>query len=169
LFRVESYKYEVFQSEATMPWTIRQGRPADAPTIVEFNRRLAMESEGKALDAAALAAGVAAALADPTRKGPYYLAVDGATILGQLQITFEWSDWRNGWFWWIQSVYVRAGARQRGVFRSLYAHVVELARREQDVVGLRLYVERDNHAAQRTYQRLGMEQTAYLLLEQSPV
>jgi len=152
-----------------MPWTIRQGRPADAPTIVEFNRRLALETEGKALDMAALTGGVTAALADPTRKGPYYLAVDGETILGQLQITFEWSDWRNGWFWWFQSVYVIAEARKTGVFRSLYEHVGELARRESDVVGLRLYVERDNHAAQRTYLRLGMERTAYLLLERSPV
>jgi ribosomal protein S18 acetylase RimI-like enzyme len=152
-----------------MPWTIRQGRPADAPTIVEFNRRLALETEGKALDTAALTAGVTAALTDPTRKGPYYLAVDGEAILGQLQITFEWSDWRNGWFWWIQSVYVVAEARETGIFRSLYEHVVELARREPDVVGLRLYVERDNLQAQKTYQRLGMEQTAYLLLERSPV
>jgi GNAT superfamily N-acetyltransferase len=152
-----------------MPWTIRQGRPDDAATIVEYNRRLATETEGKALDPAALTAGVAAALADPTRKGPYYLAVDGATILGQLQITLEWSDWRNGWFWWIQSVYVVAEARKKGVFRSLYGHVVELARREPDVVGLRLYVERDNHAAQKTYETLGMKQAAYLLLERSPV
>ena len=149
-----------------MPWTIRQGRPNDAPTIVEFNRRLAMETEGKVLDLAVLTAGVSAALADPTRKGPYYLAVDGDTILGQLQITFEWSDWRNGWFWWIQSVYVLAGARKTGVFRSLYEHVAALSRRDPEVIGLRLYVERDNHAAQKTYGRLGMDQTAYLLLEQ---
>jgi GNAT superfamily N-acetyltransferase len=152
-----------------MTWTIRQGRPDDAATIVEYNRRLATETEGKALDMAALTAGVTAALTDPTRKGPYYLAVDGATILGQLQITYEWSDWRNGWFWWIQSVYIVAEARKTGVFRSLYGHVVELARRESDVVGLRLYVERDNHAAQKTYETLGMKPTAYLLLERSPV
>jgi GNAT superfamily N-acetyltransferase len=152
-----------------MPWTIRQGRPDDAPTIVEFNSRLARETEGKALDPAVLTAGVTAALADPTRKGPYYLVEDGATILGQLQITFEWSDWRNGWFWWFQSVYVVAEARKTGVFRSLYEHIVGLARREPDVVGLRLYVERDNHAAQKTYERLGWEQMAYLLMERSPI
>ena len=152
-----------------MPWTIRQAVPADAPIIVEYNRRLAEESEGKALDLTILAGGVAAALADPQRKGPYYLAVEGETVLGQLQITFEWSDWRNAWFWWIQSVYVREEARRRGVFRSLYEHVAELSRREPDVIGLRLYVERDNHGAQRTYRDLGMEQTAYLLLERSPV
>ncbi len=148
-----------------MPWTIRQALPADAPTVVEFNRRLAEESEGKALDLTILAGGVATALADPQRKGPYYLAVEGETVLGQLQITFEWSDWRNGWFWWFQSVYVIEAARRRGVFRSLYEYVAELARREPNVVGLRLYVERDNHGAQRTYRSLGMEPTAYLLLE----
>jgi ribosomal protein S18 acetylase RimI-like enzyme len=92
--------------------------------------------------------------------------VDGAAILGQLQITFEWSDWRNGWFWWIQSVYVVAEARKRGVFRSLYEYVAALSRRDPEVIGLRLYVERDNHAAQKTYENLGMDQTAYLLLEQ---
>lgn len=149
-----------------MPWTIRQARPNDAPTIVEFNRRLAMETEGKVLDLAALTAGVSAALADPIRKGPYYLAVDGAAILGQLQTTFEWSDWRNGWFWWIQSVYVSGEARKMGVFRSLYEHIAALSRLDPEVVGLRLYVERDNHAAKQTYEKLGWEQTAYLLLEQ---
>ncbi len=102
---------------------------------MEYNRRLAEESEGKALDLAVLTAGVAAALADPERKGPYYLAVEGGAVLGQLQITFEWSDWRNGWFWWIQSVYVRAEDRRRGVFRSLYQHVVDLGRRDGGVVG----------------------------------
>ena len=152
-----------------MPWTIRQAGPADAPTVVEFNRRLAAETEAKTLDPAALAAGVAAALADPARKGPYYVAVEGGEILGQLQITYEWSDWRNAWFWWVQGVYVRAQDRRRGVFRALYQHVVELARRDSGVIGLRLYVERDNHAAQRTYQDMGMSQTPYLMLERSPV
>ena len=152
-----------------MQWMIRQAAPADAPIVVEYNRRLAKETEGKALDLTVLAAGVAAALADPARKGPYFLAVDGAHVLGQLQLTYEWSDWRNGWFWWFQSVYIRSEDRRRGVFRSLYRHVADLARRDPDVIGLRLYVERENHAAQRTYRELGMEQLAYLILEQSPL
>lgn len=152
-----------------MPWTIRRAETADAPAIVDFNLRLASESEGKALDPAVLAAGVAAALADPERKGPYYLAMEEGRVLGQLQITFEWSDWRAGWFWWIQSVYVRQEARRRGVYRSLYGHVLDLARREGNVIGIRLYVERDNHGAQRTYRDLGMEPLPYLLLERSPV
>jgi ribosomal protein S18 acetylase RimI-like enzyme len=83
-------------------------------------------------------------------------------------VTFEFSDWRNGWFWWIQSVYVRKEARGRGVFRALYDHVAELARSES-AAGLRLYVERDNRAAQEVYRRLGMAPTGYLLFEHSPL
>ena len=150
-----------------MQWTIRQAGPADAPIIVEYNRRLAQETEGKSLDLAVLTAGVAAALADPTRKGPYFLAMEGASVIGQLQITHEWSDWRNGWFWWIQGVYIRSEDRRRGVFRSLYQHVADAARRDPEVIGLRLYVERENHAAQRTYRDLGMEALTYLMMEQS--
>jgi ribosomal protein S18 acetylase RimI-like enzyme len=151
-----------------MPLAIRRGTPADAAVIVEFNRRLAEESEGKALDLAVLTRGVTAALADPN-KGPYYLAEDGAEVVGQMQITFEFSDWRDGWFWWIQGVYVRSDARRRGVFRALYEHVVDAARREPDVIGVRLYVEKENHAAQQTYQRLGMEWTDYRVMELYPL
>jgi GNAT superfamily N-acetyltransferase len=151
-----------------MPPTIRRALSNDAPIIVEFNQRLAHESEGKTLDAAVLAAGVAAVLADPERKGPYFLAEEGGEVVGQLAVTFEYSDWRNGWFWWIQSVYVRKEARGRGVFRALYDHVAELARRES-AAGLRLYVERDNRAAQEVYRRAGMAPTAYLLFEHSPL
>jgi GNAT superfamily N-acetyltransferase len=161
--------YEEPSPEATMPSTIRRAVPADAATVVEFNQRLARETEGKALDPAVLAAGVAAALADPQVKGPYFLAVEGGTAVGQLGLTFEWSDWRNGWWWWIQSVYVVPEARGRGVFRALYEHVADLARRDPGVAGLRLYVERDNHAAQQTYRRLGMAASPYLLFERGPV
>ena len=151
-----------------MPLTVRRAATPDLPTIVEFNRRLAKESEGKTLDPAVITAGVAAALADPA-KGPYYLAVDGGEIVGQMQITFEFSDWRNGWFWWIQGVYVRPESRRRGVFRALYDHVLEAARRDPDVIGVRLYVEKENHAAQQTYQRLGMEWTDYWVMERFPL
>jgi ribosomal protein S18 acetylase RimI-like enzyme len=152
-----------------MPFTIRRATPADAATIVEFNSRLAEESEGKTLDPAVVAAGVAAALADPERKGPYFLAVEGDTVLGQMQITYEFSDWRNGWAWWIQGVYVRAEARRRGVFRALYEHIYRLAKADPEVIALRLYVERDNMAAQQTYLRLGMEWMNYLMLHKYPL
>src|SRR5262249_21771908 len=104
-----------------MPLTIRRSRPADAAVVADFNRRLAEESEGKTLDGAALAEGVRAVLADPAR-GLYFLAERGGEVVGQLMVTYEWSDWRNGWIWWIQSVYVRADARRQGVFRALYEH-----------------------------------------------
>src|SRR4051794_37487555 len=106
-----------------MPPTVRPATPADVPAIVEYNRRLALESEGKTLDPATVTKGVTAALADPDTKGPYFLACDGDDVVGQLQLTFEWSDWRNGWFWWVQGVYVRQDARGRGVYRTLYQHV----------------------------------------------
>jgi GNAT superfamily N-acetyltransferase len=151
-----------------MPLTIRRATPADAAVIAEFNRLLALESEGKALDAAVLAAGVAAGLADP-RKALYFVAEEGGAVLGQTMVTFEWSDWRNGWVWWIQSVYVRADARRRGVFRALYEHVRRAAAADPDVIALRLYVERENHAAQQTYARLGMQRTGYVVLEEHPL
>ena len=151
-----------------MPLTIRRGRPADADVVADFNRLLALESEGKSLDRAILARGVRAVLGDPAR-GLYFLAeLDGA-VVGQLMLTYEWSDWRNGWIWWIQSVYVRGDARRRGVFRALYEHAVAEAQAQPDVVGLRLYVERDNQAAQQTYLRLGMSPTGYLVLEKYPL
>jgi ribosomal protein S18 acetylase RimI-like enzyme len=147
-----------------MSLAIRRATPADAETVVEFNQQLAEESEGKTLDPAVVAAGVQAGLADP-RKALYFLAEENGSLLGQIMITTEWSDWRNGWFWWIQSVYVKTTARRRGVFRALFEHVYQSALQDSEVIGLRLYVDRDNQAAQQTYSRLGMQPTAYLLFE----
>jgi ribosomal protein S18 acetylase RimI-like enzyme len=147
-----------------MPMTIRSAQPEDIEQIVEFNCRLAKETEDKDLDLEVVTAGVNAALHDP-HKGPYFLAVDGEQILGQLQITFEWSDWRNGWIWWIQGVYVRSEARRHGVFRTLYTHIEMIARESKDVIGIRLYVEKDNFRAQKTYEELGMHPSDYLMYE----
>jgi GNAT superfamily N-acetyltransferase len=149
-----------------MPLTVRPATPADVPILVEYNCRLARETEHTELNPATVAAGIRAALADPERKGPYYLACDGDDVVGQLQITFEWSDWRNGWFWWIQSVYVRADARGKGVYRALYEHVRERVRATDDVLGIRLYVECDNQAARATYLRLGMETLHYDIMQE---
>ena len=151
-----------------MPLTIRPATSEDSDVVVDFNRRLAEESEGKKLDAALLRAGVAQALTDP-HKTLYFLAEDAGLVIGQIMITTEWSDWRNGWFWWIQSVYVRPEARRRGVFRTLFEHVSHAARQDPTVIGLRLYVDHQNHAAQATYRRLGMVETGYLVLEKHPV
>jgi GNAT superfamily N-acetyltransferase len=151
-----------------MPLTIRRAGPADAAIVAEFNQLLALESEGKTLDRDLLRAGVAAGLADPA-KSVYFLAEEDGAAVGQMMYTTEWSDWRNGWFWWIQSVYVRPEARRRGVFRVLFEHVHQAARADGHVIGLRLYVERENHVAQKTYQNMGMEPAGYLVFERYPL
>jgi ribosomal protein S18 acetylase RimI-like enzyme len=147
-----------------MNLTIRPAHLGDADIIREFNRLLAKETEHKDLDPAILGAGVAAMLGDPN-KGRYFVADADGRILGQLGITLEWSDWRNGNFWWIQSVYVAHDARRHGVFRRLYEHVLAAAAVEPNVIGVRLYVEHDNAIAQETYRKLGMTLTSYHLME----
>ena len=151
-----------------MPPTVRPATPADAAVVVEFNRLLALETEHKALDPAVLARGVAAGLVD-SHKGLYFVAEDGGEVVGQLMLTYEWSDWRNGWLWWIQSVYVRQNARRRGVFRALYDHVRRAAEADPEVIGIRLYMERDNEPARQTYLGVGMSPTSYVVLERFPL
>ena len=145
---------------------IRDAALADRPMIVEFSRRLALETEGKVLDPATLDAGVTQALADPDRLR-FWIAEIGIPprIVGQVAITREWTDWRNGWIWWLQSVYVEEPARGRGVFRALYEHVKAQAYANPDVIGLRLYVEDANEAAMQTYQSLGMKPGGYSVYE----
>lgn len=144
---------------------IRPAVIADAGLLVEFNLRMAWETEERQLDPEILAAGVRAVLLDP-RRGFYLVAEMDGKVAGALMVTTEWSDWRNGTFWWIQSVYVVPGYRRRGLFRSLYEEVRERARNTAQVCGLRLYVERDNAAAKATYVRLGMAETQYRLFEE---
>lgn len=139
---------------------IRQATPADCAIVAEFNLRLAEESEHLRLDAATVQKGVAAVLGD-ARKGIYFLAEADGMVAGQVMITYEWSDWRNGDLWWIQSVYVRPEFRRCGVFRALFQHLRTLARSRKDVAGLRLYMHRDNLRARQTYERLGMKHTQY--------
>jgi GNAT superfamily N-acetyltransferase len=147
------------------PVTIRPAVPADADTLVRFNLRMARETEDKQLDPAVLASGVEAVLRDPA-LGFYRIADLEGKAVGSLLVTFEWSDWRNGTFWWVQSVYVEPEHRRRGVFRALYEDVRKQATSTPRVCGCRLYVERDNAAAQATYARLGMTETNYRLLEE---
>jgi ribosomal protein S18 acetylase RimI-like enzyme len=144
---------------------IRDALPEDREAIARSNEAMALETEHKTLDPEAVRLGVAAVLADPAH-GRYFLAVnDAGSVVGQLMITFEWSDWRNGQFWWIQSVYVDPAARRQGVFKALYDHVEHLVRRTPGVCGLRLYVETDNVNAQRTYARCGMADAGYRVME----
>ena len=147
------------------PIRIRRGSVADLDTIVAFNQAMAVESENKTLDLSTVTAGVRRALEDPGRS-VYFLAEASGTVVGQAMVTMEWSDWRNGFFWWIQSVYVDPGSRNRGVFRAIYQHIHALARKRPDVCGVRLYVHRDNRAAIDVYGKLGMKQTDYLLYEE---
>ncbi len=137
---------------------------SDAPFIVSGNLCLALETEQRQLDPARVTAGVEALLKDPA-KGIYFVAEAGGQLAGQLLITREWSDWRNGDFWWIQSVYVLEQFRGGGIFRALFEHVHALARQRNDVCGLRLYVEASNSRAQAAYRRLGMTKTEYEMFE----
>lgn len=136
----------------------------DARAIVLFNALMAEETEGRRLNPDTLARGVDQALADSAR-GQYYVARAGGEVVGQMLVTYEWSDWRCANFWWVQSVYVRPDMRRQGVFSALYRHVERLGRETSGVCGLRLYVEQHNDKAQQTYLRLGMEKARYALFE----
>lgn len=147
-----------------MKFEIRDATPADNAIITDFNCRMADETEGRALDPDIIGEGVATLLADKS-KGRYWIAESAGKIVGQLMVTYEWSDWRNGTLWWIQSVYVHPIFRRKGVFSALFHHVESLARAEPDVCGLRLYVENSNTRAQQTYEALGMVKPNYLVME----
>ena len=149
---------------------VRNATLADVERIAAFQQAMALETEGKTLDATTLRQGIAGVF-DAPEKGFYLVAVadaaEGGTapVVGSLLITCEWSDWRNATFWWIQSVYVDAGWRRRGVYRAMYGHVLSLAGARGDVCGIRLYVERTNTIAQQTYDSLGMHKSHYDLYE----
>ena len=153
-------------TDAPMPAAprIRDANANDVGLMARWAEAMAYETESKRLDTATVTRGLAIGVADPARSRYWIADVDGVPA-GTLMVTFEWSDWRCGWWWWIQSVYVEPEQRRRGVYRALYAHVLALARAEADVRGLRLYVERDNVRAIRTYEFLGMHDSGYRLLE----
>jgi GNAT superfamily N-acetyltransferase len=139
---------------------VRAAQAADLASLAAFNAAMAIETENKTLDPGTLRAGIARILAEPAR-GFYLVAECDGTVAGCLMVTFEWSDWRNGDWWWLQSVYVAPEHRRHGVFRVLYAEVERRAAERADVVGVRLYVERENARAQRTYESLGMREDHY--------
>ncbi len=146
---------------------VRDAQLHDLAAIVEFNARLALETEHKTLDREVLTRGVSRALAEPGRLR-YWVAADSeaAQVVGQVGSTREWSDWRDGWVWWLQSVYVEASSRGQGVFRALHGHVRNLARSDPNVIGLRLYVETSNHRAQDAYRALGLATGGYDVYEE---
>jgi GNAT superfamily N-acetyltransferase len=153
---------------------IRAAEAGDVNLLAEWAQAMAWETEHKRLDSDTVHAGVAAGLGDAARAR-YFIAMEDAPLaghetvgvpVGTLMLTTEWSDWRNGDWWWIQSVYVPEAHRRRGVFAALYRHVEAQARGTPGVIGLRLYVERANQAAQHTYTALGMTDAGYAMFEQ---
>ncbi len=144
--------------------SIRRATLNDLDTLVRFNTAMAQETEDKMLNEETLRSGIRTLLRDE-QKGRYWVAEHENRIAGALMCTTEWSDWRNGAFWWIQSVYVRPEMRRQGVFTALYEHVRSNAQTAPDVCGLRLYVERENATAQATYGAMGMARTAYQMYE----
>ena len=152
---------------------IRVAHPGDRDLLAQWAIAMAWETEHKRLDPATIGAGIEAGIADPN-KARYFIAMSElgvagretiATPAGSLMLTREWSDWRCGDWWWIQSVYVPQAHRRQGVFAALYRHVEQLARATPGVIGLRLYVERDNATAQRTYESLAMRDAGYRIFE----
>ncbi|MEO8648558.1 MAG: GNAT family N-acetyltransferase [Acidobacteriota bacterium] len=143
---------------------IRVAAASDIDSLVEFNRAMALETENRELDAETLRAGVTAVFSDET-KGFYAVAEEEGKIVAGLMVTYEWSDWRDGWFWWIQSVYTLPEHRAKGIYRRLYEFVKERAE-ARNVCGFRLYVENTNNAARSVYETLGMFRSHYLMYEE---
>lgn len=147
---------------------IREATIEDAKTLTEFNCNLALESENITLNPAVVLRGVEAVFENSAR-GFYLVAETNNTVVASLLVTKEWSDWRNGELWWVQSVYVVEEWRRQGMFRALYQSMRQLAKQHSTpVCGVRLYVERENHVAQKTYAAMGMDETNYKMFEDIP-
>jgi len=147
---------------------IRPARSTDVDSIVAFSTAMALETEGRHLDEDRLRQGTLSLLAS-TERGFFLVAEHSqggeAQLVGQLMITFEWSDWRNGVFWWVQSVYVDPNWRRQGIYRAMHEAIVAKAKADSRVCGIRLYVERDNRRAQTVYQRVGLAPSPYTVYE----
>jgi ribosomal protein S18 acetylase RimI-like enzyme len=143
---------------------VRAATIEDAKILAAFNIQMAYETEHKTLDPGLIQAGVLKLFEEPD-LGFYTVAEVDAEVAGALMITTEWSDWRNGLFWWIQSVYILPEYRRQGIFTSLYQHIRDRARQDPAICGLRLYVEKENTRAQQTYLKTGMIETDYRLFE----
>ena len=153
--------------QSPVRFIVRDANAGDRDVIVDYNLRLADETEAKSLVLEVVRRGVEVALGDPERLRYWVVEeVETGRVVGQSAITREWSDWRAGWIWWFQSVYVAADRRGQGVFRQLHGHIREAARNQPDVIGLRLYVESENHRAQASYKALGFEPPGYEVYEE---
>ncbi len=144
--------------------SIRRAQLKDVESLAAHNQAMAAETENRTLPQAIILAGTRALLEDD-EKGFYLVAEQAGQIVGQLMVTYEWSDWRNGQFWWIQSVYVRPETRRQGILRALFAQVEADAKERGGICGLRLYSERNNLGAHRAYENLGLSRTCYEMFE----
>lgn len=144
--------------------SIRAARQDDSALIIDFQQKMAQETEGVKLDAAVLAEGLNRLFDDPA-KGKYYIAEDNGGVIGCLMITFEWSEWRCGNVLWIQSVYVKPSHRGKGVFKKMYEHIKSLVTPESEYRGIRLYVDQSNASAKKVYEKLGMNGEHYQVYE----
>jgi ribosomal protein S18 acetylase RimI-like enzyme len=147
---------------------VRRARPDDVPSIVSFSAAMARETEGRDLDRDRLRAGTLALLGSPSHG--FFMVAEtprpGPCLIGQLMITYEWSDWRNAVFWWIQSVYVDPSYRRQGIYRRMHDTVVALGKADPTVCGIRLYVARDNGSAHAVYRRVGLAPSVYEIYEE---
>jgi len=143
--------------------TIRKALPTDAQTIIDFQQKMAWETENMILAPDIINKGVSAVFENDT-LGQYWVAETNGAVVASLLITYEWSDWRNKFVWWFQSVYVLTTFRRTGIFRSMYSHIKNEAD-IQGIAGLRLYVETNNIRAQKTYEALGMQSEHYTMYE----
>ena len=147
----------------------RPARLEDLDRLIEFSLAMALETEGRTLERSRLRQGILGILTEPTRG---FLRVaetagrNGARVVGQMMVTYEWSDWRNAQFWWIQSVYVDPQWRRHGVYRRLHDSIRQRAQTTPGVCGIRLYVEQNNMTAQDAYRRAGLRRSGYLIFEE---
>jgi GNAT superfamily N-acetyltransferase len=139
---------------------IREAKRLDIQLIVDFQLTMAMESEGMKLEKQILEKGVRAVFDDPA-KGKYYVAEYESQVVGSMLNTFEWSDWRNGTIIWFQSVYIKPESRKLGIFKQMYKHIKNLVERDDQLCGMRLYVDKGNERAQKVYKALGMNGEHY--------
>lgn len=143
---------------------VRKAEIKDLETIVDFQLAMAKETELIDLNKPTVEKGVAAVLKDNT-KGTYYVAEKKGDVISSLLTTYEWSDWRNGTILWIQSVFVRPEFRRKGIYRKMYAHIKELVLNNENLNGIRLYADKSNHTAHKTYRNLGMSPDHYVTFE----
>jgi ribosomal protein S18 acetylase RimI-like enzyme len=143
---------------------VRQATLKDYEAIVKFQLEMAKETEGIDLLLEPLEKGVKALLENPS-KGVYYVTVINKKVVSSLLTTYEWSDWRNGTVLWIQSVYVMPQYRRRGVYRNMYSHIKSMVLSSDNLMGIRLYADKSNLAAHKTYENLGMNQDHYITFE----